>query len=393
MEKVRRNHYEDASAPQHPPSPDGVVRDLSLQPSAADDEITLTSVRQIVGTTTSLSTSPMSASKMLKKKQHKVYPNEMTYTDDRDWPEEKSDKAPAPMRMSTSSSSDEGRVRGSNGGVRSGGERGGSGADRQAVPAISSQLTPDVASFFEESQRRFLHPNSPTPGEDDEVASQGSESFAQRKERERLELAAREAAVEKAKAEMEGPFLKAEDVDYYKKSMDTPMVKTAAGVAVAATVGCVVLGPVGLLVGAAAVGIGVGIMQIPAEQRQNLEEKASRTLRQVSDTALSASESLSAACANSCQESGLADHVPDEVNNCCAAIREVPTTDKSEVSGISGHPEGNSKSRANAGDPGDIHDDMDRTADEPPPPTRLPPRRAGAACLRDGMFGLSSAWS
>ena len=167
------------------------------------------------------------------------------------------------------------------------------------------------------------------------------------------------------------------------------MVKTAAGVAIAATVGCVVLGPVGLLVGAAAVGIGVGVMQIPVEQRQNLEDKASRTLRQVSDTALTASESLSTACANSYQDSGLADHVPDEVNNCCAAIREAPTTDKSEVSGASNH-DGNGK--ANGGETSDIKVDIDRTNDEMTQPTRLPPRRAGAACLRDGKIvkGLKS---
>ena len=251
-----------------------------------------------------------------------------------------------------------------------------------SLPTITSQLTP--ASFFEE--RQFLHPNSPPAEEEEEEegddnASQGSESFAQRKEREKLEENAREAAVQKAKAEMEGPFLKKEDVDYFQESMSTPMAKTAAGVAVFATLGCVVLGPVGLLVGAAAVGIGVGAMQIPAEQRQKLEDKASRTLRQVSDTALSASESLSAACANSYQQSGLADHVPSEVNNCCAAIGESPPTDKSEIS-ASAVPH-----TQDAGELNESHvDHSDRTMEEPH--KRLPPRRAGAACLRDGKSSI-----
>ena len=192
-----------------------------------------------------------------------------------------------------------------------------------------------------------------------------------------MEEKAREVAVQKAKAEMEGPFLKAEDVDYYQKSMNTPMAKTAAGLAVAGSVGCIVLGPVGLLVGLAAVGIGVGVMQIPAEQRQKLEDKASRTLRQVSDTALSASESLSDSCANSYQKSGFADHVPDEVNHCCAAIRESPTTDKSEISALAAH------HMHDPGDLTDVHmDNTDRTMEELP--KKLPPRRAGAACLRDG---------
>eukprot|EP00977_Amphora_coffeiformis_P018870 scaffold6764_cov169-Amphora_coffeaeformis.AAC.8 len=375
MDKVRRNHQttrlEDYE--QRPPSPEAVPRDLSMQPSAADDEITLTSVRQIVGTATSHeSSSPLS------KKSSHVYPDEMTYTDDRDWPsEEKSAKDTRTNKTKTTSS-------GRNGIVMSVSSSSSDAVRNQTVPAIPSQLT--SASFFVE--RRLAHPNSPVDGQTegqgddddddhDDNASQGSESFAQRKERERSEEKAREAAVQKAKADMEGPFLKAEDVDYYQKSINTPMAKTAAGLAVAASIGCVVLGPIGLLVGTAAVGIGVGVMQIPAEQRQKLEDKASRTLRQLSDTALTASESLSDSCANSYQKSGLADHVPGEVNNCCAAIRETPTTDKSEISASAAH------NTQDLGELADVHmDHTDRTMEELP--KRLPPRRAGAACLRDG---------
>lgn len=403
LEKVRRNHQatrlEEGGYEQRPPSPGRqqrqvpLSRDLTLQPSAADDEITLTSVRQIVGTATSheSTSSAPSASKVKtsssqqqqQQQQQNAYynphhANEMTYTDDRDWPsEEKSAKDPRingnAMAVAAVMESKGLTMSASSGSSETGHRR----QQPTTVPGTSSQLTP--ASFLE--GRRLTHPHSPADdgGNDGEADnnSQGSESFAQRKERERLEEEAREAAVKRAKAEMEGPFLKAEDVDYFHKSMDTPMVKTAAGVAAAATVGCVVLGPVGLLVGAAAVGIGVGVMQIPDEQRQKLEDKATRTLRNVSDTAMSASESFSASCANSCHQAGLGDHVPDEVNNCCAAIREVPTTDKSEFSASAGPQD--------TGEGGfhDVHmDHTNRTLEELP--KRLPPRKAGAACLRDG---------
>jgi hypothetical protein len=364
IEKVRKNQQAprmEYHEEERPPSPENLVqRDLSLQHSAADDDITLTSVRQIVGTSPEAKSPPNSP-------RGATYPDEMMYTDDRDWQEEeKSNKvmatAPVGIRMSTSSSSDEG------------------GGD-QVLHAITSQLTPDVASFFEESQRRY----NPRGSREDDNASQGSESFAQRKERERLEKEAREAAVQKAKAEMDGPFIKADDMDYYQKHMDTPVAKTAAGVAVAATLGCVILGPVGLLVGAAAVGIGVGVLQIPTEQRQNMGEQASKALRQVSTAAMAASENFSASCANKYEESGLAEHVPDEVTTCCTAIRESPTTDKSEMS-ASAYEHNGQPSQA-AAETSTLYE-TDRTVEENLPPKRLPPRRAGAACCREGSYTM-----
>jgi len=94
------------------------------------------------------------------------------------------------------------------------------------------------------------------------------------------------------------------------------MAQTAAGVAAAATLGCVMIGPMGLLVGAAAVGIGVGVMQIPEEQREVMNRKADKAFKKVSDTAFQASESLSNSCATSYKDSGLAEHVPVDVHAC-----------------------------------------------------------------------------
>jgi hypothetical protein len=379
MKQARmRNETQQRLSEKQRSSPEPLPGDLSLQNSAtADDEITLTSVRQIVGnaaeTTVPAESVPMDESAHVgdnprynNQYHHHVHsqPDEMTYNhDDYDWPEEKSDKDRDVWR-----STDGGR-----GGYHGNGIN--NDASRHVTGSHSMQQAP---AYYEDS--RLIYPNS-SPQYDE--LSQGSESFAQRKERERLEQEAREKAVEQAKAEMQGPFLKAEDVEHYQKSIDTPIVKTAAGVAVAATLGCVMLGPMGLLVGAAAVGLGFGVMQIPAEQRRNLEEKATHTLNQVSETAIQASESMSNSCVNTYRNSGFAEHVPAEVNNCCGAISEAPTAvEKSDI--VTNHSMGGDMEIK---DPIDVPGgtDIERSNTEEIP-KKLPPKRAGAACLRAGKF-------
>lgn len=382
MQRMKQARMRNESQ-QHPQeeqrsSPEPLPRDLSLQNSAtADDDITLTSVRQIVGNTAE--TAAPAESVPLDEPGHASYsrgyddhryhhhgpppPDEMTYNHD-DWPEEKSDKDHV-YRRSTK------------GGM---GVHHSSGMNNDASQyATASHSMQEAPSYYEDN--RLVYPNSShNDGQHDEL-SQGSESFAQRKERERLEQEARDKAVEQAKAEMQGPFLKAEDVEHYQKSIDTPIVKTAAGVAVAATLGCVVLGPMGLLVGAAAVGLGFGVMQIPVEQRRNLEEKATHTLKQVSETAMQASESMSSSCVNTYRDSGLAEHVPEEVNNCCGAIPEPSAAaEKSEISATV-----SAGGDMEAKDPVDVPEgaDLDRSHTEELP-KKDPPKRAGAACLRAG---------
>lgn len=107
---------------------------------------------------------------------------------------------------------------------------------------------------------------------DRDDGSQVSLSYEQRRQKEAREREAREAAVAAAKAKMDSSsFVQTGDMERYRRILDTPIVKTAAVVTGAATIGCVVLGPVGLLVGAAAVGIGVGIMQIVSTRRSRLD--------------------------------------------------------------------------------------------------------------------------
>jgi len=149
-------------------------------------------------------------------------------------------------------------------------------------------------------------------------------SYEQRRIKQHRETKAREAAVAAAKQELEnggrGAFMRKDDVEHYRKTVDTPFNRTAVGVAAASTLGCILLGPVGLLVGAAAVGIGVGYMEIPEAQRKNINSKTAEALNSAQEGVMSASEKLSNTCATSYRDSGISDHVPVEIQNCCTDL-------------------------------------------------------------------------
>jgi len=74
-------------------------------------------------------------------------------------------------------------------------------------------------------------------------------------------------------------------------------MKTALGVGAAATLGAFVLGPVGLLVGAASVGIGMGVLQIPEEQRTNVKNHAATSFEKAKHIACNLNESMATGCA------------------------------------------------------------------------------------------------
>ena len=105
-------------------------------------------------------------------------------------------------------------------------------------------------------------------------------------------------------------LLNAEDMEKYSKAMENPAVKLGAGVVGVATVGCVAFGPVGLLVGVAAVGLGFGVMQIPEEERNKIQEKAEKGFHTLQEKACDASETLSSNCLTTYKDSGVADHIP-----------------------------------------------------------------------------------
>ena len=229
---------------------------------------------------------------------------------------------------------------------------GGGGGMLKNEPTFSnmsaSQMTPDVAAFFEQSSGTksrsirdddtydygdrdddeeeldddddLLAAAAATGSLHDDTDSQGSLSYEQRRQKLEQEQKARAAAVAAAKAEMEGPFMKQDDVEHYRKVVDTPLGRTAAGVAAAATVGCVLLGPVGIILGIAAVGIGAGYMQIPEAQRQNMNTKVTDAMKNAQESAIDVSEKLSVNCLASYRDSGISEHVPVEMETCCVNL-------------------------------------------------------------------------
>lgn len=304
-----------------------------------DDEVTLTSVRQIVATS---SENPRQNRDVIESSSFKLR-SSSTASDSNISPlrqrsqargneQSKKKNNTRRRRLGRTASSDYETDQDESGDERNNDLFGENVLKEPSMSAMSaSQMTPDVGTFFDHDngyQQSNIHKDDETYDYGDrDDDSQGSLSYAQRRQKEEREKTARKAAVAAAKAEMEGPFIKTDDVDHYRKTLDTPLSRTALGVAGAATIGCIILGPVGLLVGAAAVGIGIGYMQIPEEQRQNMNNKATEALQNAQESAFIASEKLSTSCATTYMNSGISEHVPPEAQTCCAALASM---DKSE---------------------------------------------------------------
>ena len=142
--------------------------------------------------------------------------------------------------------------------------------------------------------------------DDDSVTRERKKRDAERKAMERI-----------ADGYVEGddsnsPLLNKSDLEHYRKALDTPAVKTAAALVTVATAGAFVMGGPGLLVGAATVCIGVGVMQIPEKERNNVGDKVNKALHNAQESALRASETLSSTCLASCTGDKGAEQV------CCA---------------------------------------------------------------------------
>eukprot|EP00978_Attheya_sp_CCMP212_P004619 scaffold10074_cov59-Attheya_sp.AAC.1 len=74
----------------------------------------------------------------------------------------------------------------------------------------------------------------------------------------------------------------------------------------------IVLGPTAMIVGAASVGVGVGILQMPEGQRASYREKAAKAIKH----AESVSEKLSNSCAVACENSGVSKNYPQVTHYC-----------------------------------------------------------------------------
>ena len=87
-----------------------------------------------------------------------------------------------------------------------------------------------------------------------------------------------------------------------------------------------ILGPVGLLVGVASAGIGMGVLQIPEEQRNNVCNHATTSLSKARDVALELSDTVSASCgkcANDEDPVEVVEEVRKEfIDTCCSGIDE-----------------------------------------------------------------------
>jgi hypothetical protein len=203
--------------------------------------------------------------------------------------------------------------------------------DNNALDGPSQSQATDVNDFFA-ARLSYTQPNHKRGiTEDDERTfdygdrdddSNGSASYATRKLKEAQRRALREeqgkepqSATFQTSPITELPLLNKDDIEHYKKSMDTPAVKMGAGVAGIATLGCLVFGPLGLLAGAAAVGIGVGVMKLPEEKRSDMQDRATKAMNEFQEKAMDVSDNLSNSCAtSSCattyKESGVAEHFP-----------------------------------------------------------------------------------
>ena len=354
LEHVRRHSRKQNQEPFVPHSPPafGAPTTVSSLDHDTDDEKTLTSVRQIVGNT--YEESPKGNNNGRYADKGGLSPafgdqaSRMMWTDSAG--EEKSDKAAAAAAAANANHGDHRRSLMM---ARSSSTEYDTDEDTSRVGSVtlygevvmeepgssvisSSRVTQAEAALLGQNRRTKTKRKSKQGGDnngtfdrdDADDNSAESLSYEQRRQKEAREKKARVAAVAAARAQMDnGPFVQTEDVEHYRKSLDTPIAKTAAGIVGAATLGCIILGPVGLLIGAAAVGIGVGAMQIPQEQRSHMQDKASETMKNVQESAFNASETMSNSCVASYKDSGIAEHVPIEIESCCVGQEETTMPD------------------------------------------------------------------
>ncbi len=143
----------------------------------------------------------------------------------------------------------------------------------------------------------------------------------------------------------EPKLLSKDDMEHLTMN-DSPSLRLSAGVAAVATVGLCVGGPVGLLAGVAAGGLGFGYMQIPEEERKKIQAKAEKAVHSLQEKACDASEAMSSSCINTYQDSGVAEHVPHCISSNIAdqLVPNCPTGGTSKSEGVYNAAKGTAKS-------------------------------------------------
>jgi len=86
---------------------------------------------------------------------------------------------------------------------------------------------------------------------------------------------------------------------------DPKLLQGAAALSAAAALGGIALGPLGIMIGAAALGLGVGVMQIPEEQRSGFQRRATLGFREAQDCVTSAGGHLSSNIITVCHKAGV----------------------------------------------------------------------------------------
>jgi hypothetical protein len=142
-------------------------------------------------------------------------------------------------------------------------------------------------------------------------------------------------------------LLSKEDMEHYTKTMENPAMRLGVGVVGVATIGCLAWGPVGLLVGVAAVGLGFGVLQIPEEERKKIQVKAEKTMHNVQEKVCDASETISSNCLTTYKDSGVADHLPHCLSGSDGVEKDHEST--------------RSENLCNGGGPVDEANDVNRT--------------------------------
>ena len=149
------------------------------------------------------------------------------------------------------------------------------------------------------SSRPLGYRNSsvPTTNDSDNDGSDSDDSITAEQKKRAAEKLAMEKAADGFVEDAASPLVNRSDLEYYRKRLDTPVVKTAGALVAAATAGAVIASGAGLLVGAATVCIGAGVMQIPEKERNNVGNKVKGAISSAQESIFSASENI---CAASC---------------------------------------------------------------------------------------------
>uniref|UniRef100_A0A7S4R6L4 Uncharacterized protein n=1 Tax=Ditylum brightwellii TaxID=49249 RepID=A0A7S4R6L4_9STRA len=105
-------------------------------------------------------------------------------------------------------------------------------------------------------------------------------------------------------------WVRESDDEGHGSNCSTPNVTAAVGLTAVAAAGGVVLGPMGILVGVALVGLGFSLSQIPEDQSNDIRNYATHLLQSAHEKAVFMHETVQSSCVHACDSSGLPEQYP-----------------------------------------------------------------------------------